>query len=140
MKSCSKFLRNLVTTLHFTERNWISKSVYYYCMHQNNLCNNAFNLFITNIPANIYMFKVNNRNTRKRYEICLELTIKTPERHHWRRAGVFIVNFAHISHLFLVFLLLNLNKWMLVGILSYKNTKLYCKSTDWFLYNKNIKA
>ena len=32
------------------------------------------------IPANIYLFKVNNRNARKRYEICSELTIKTPER------------------------------------------------------------
>ena len=40
------------------------------------------------------MFKVNN---------------KTPERHHWRRSGVFIVNFDHISHLALVFLLLTLN-------------------------------
>ena len=28
MKSCSKFLRNLVTTAHFTDRNWVSKSVY----------------------------------------------------------------------------------------------------------------
>ena len=32
------------------------------------------------IPANIYLFKVNNRNTRKRCEICPMLTIKTPER------------------------------------------------------------
>ena len=28
----------------------------------------------------------------------------------WRRSGAFIVNFKHISHLFLVLLLLNLNK------------------------------
>ena len=28
---------------------------------------------------------------------------------HWRRSGVFIVNFEHISHLVLVFLLLTLN-------------------------------
>ena len=45
-----------------------------------------------NIPANIHLFKVNNRNTR-RCEICSKLTIKTPERslrrhliiidHHW---------------------------------------------------------
>ena len=28
-KSCSKFLRNLVTVVHFTDRNWISKSVYW---------------------------------------------------------------------------------------------------------------
>ena len=50
-------------------------------------------------PAGNYMFKVNNRNTRKRCEICSKLTIKTPERrHHWHRSGVFIVNFEHISH------------------------------------------
>ena len=27
---------------------------------------------------------------------CLKLTIKTPERRHWRRSGVFIVNFKHL--------------------------------------------
>ena len=26
-------------------------------------------------------------------EICSKLTIKTPERHHWGRSGVFIDNF-----------------------------------------------
>ena len=38
------------------------------------------------------MFKVNNKDTRA-----------------MRRSGVFIVNFKHISHLALVFLLLTLN-------------------------------
>ena len=42
--------------------------------------------------------------------MCSKLTINTPERRHWRRSGVFIVNFEHISHLVLVFLLLTLNK------------------------------
>ena len=28
--------------------------------------------------ANIYLFKVDNRNTRKRCEMCPKLTIKTP--------------------------------------------------------------
>ena len=32
------------------------------------------------MPASNYMFKVNNRNTRTRCEICSKLTIKTPER------------------------------------------------------------
>ena len=32
------------------------------------------------LPANIYLFKVNNRNGRKSCEICSNLTIKTPER------------------------------------------------------------
>ena len=38
---------------------------------------------------------------------------KTLQWRHWRRSGVFNVNFRHISQQFLVFLLLNLNKQML---------------------------
>ena len=52
----------------------------------------------------------NNRNTKKSYEICSKLTLKTPERRHWHCPGVFIVNFDHISHFFLEFLLLTFNK------------------------------
>ena len=44
-----------------------------------------------------YMFKVNNRNTRLRCEICSKLTTKTPERRQWRRSGVFTVKFEHTS-------------------------------------------
>ena len=43
--------------------------------------------------AEIYLFKFNNKNTRKRCEICSKLTIKAPERRHWHRSSVFIVNF-----------------------------------------------
>ena len=71
-------------------------------------------------PAGNYMFKVNNKNTRTRCKICSKLTIQIPERRHWRRSGIFIVNFwrrsgifivnsEHISHHVLVFLLLTLN-------------------------------
>ena len=56
-------------------------------------------------PAGFYLFKVNNRNTRTRCEICSKLTIKIPERRR-RCSGIFIINFEHISHLVLVFLLL----------------------------------
>ena len=35
--------------------------------------------------------------------------LKTPERRHWHRSGVFIVNFEYISQVVLVFLLLTLN-------------------------------
>ena len=52
------------------------------------------------VTAGNCMFKVNNRNLRTKCEICSKLIIKT---------GVFIVDFEHISHLVLVFLLLNLN-------------------------------
>ena len=61
-------------------------------------------------PAGNYMFKVNNRNVRTRCEICSKLTVKIPERRQWRRSGIFIVNFEHISHLVLVFLLLTLSR------------------------------
>ena len=50
-------------------------------------------------PAGIQLLKVNNRNTRIIREICSKLTIKTPERHHWRHSGVLIANFEHIPHL-----------------------------------------
>ena len=66
--------------------------------------------YLTPHPAGIYLLKVNNRNTRTRCEICSKLTIKTPERCHWRCSGVFVVNFGHILHLILVFLLLTLNR------------------------------
>ena len=41
------------------------------------------------------MFKVNNK--------------ETPEQRRWRRSGVIIVNFEHILHLVLMFVLLTLN-------------------------------
>ena len=48
-------------------------------------------------PAYIYLFKVNNRNTRKRCVICSELTIKTAERH------LGIVKFEHVHSINLGF-------------------------------------
>ena len=60
-------------------------------------------------PASIYLLKVNNRNTRTRCEICSKLTINIPEQSRWRHFDVFIVNFEHVSHFVLVFLLLTLS-------------------------------
>ena len=41
----------------------------------------------------MYLFKINNRNTREKCEICSTLTTKTPD----RRSGAFIVKVEHIS-------------------------------------------
>ena len=60
-------------------------------------------------PAGNNIFKVNNRNTKTKCEICSKLTIKIPERR------IFIVNFEHISYLVLVFLLLTLSRLMPAG-------------------------
>ena len=66
------------------------------------------------IPAGINLFinlfKVHNRNTRTKCEICSKLTIRTPERRLLYPSGVFIVNSEHISHLALVLLLLTLSR------------------------------
>ena len=43
--------------------------------------------------------KLTIETLEQRCEICSKVTIKTPKRRHWRRFGVFIVNFEHISHL-----------------------------------------
>ena len=51
-------------------------------------------LWLSTNPPGTYLLKVNNKNTRTRYEICSKLTIKTPERRHWR--SVSIVNFEHL--------------------------------------------
>ena len=77
----------------------------------------------TRCLANNYMFKVNNRNTSTRSEICSKLTIRTPERRQWRVSDAFIVNFAYISHLVLVFLLLNLSRYMPAGWILLKITR-----------------
>ena len=51
-----------------------------------------------NVPAGNCMFKVDNRDRRARCGIFIVIVI------------VFIVNFEHILHLFLVFLLLTLSR------------------------------
>ena len=58
-------------------------------------------------PAGIYLLKFNNSNIRTRSKKCSKLTMKTQERHQWRRSSVFIVKFEHISQLALVFLSFN---------------------------------
>ena len=77
--------------------------------------------YIFKCRLNIYLLKVNNRNTGTRCEICSKLTIKTRERPQWRRPHVFIVNFDHISQLVLVFVILTLNMYMLTGSLNSNN-------------------
>ena len=77
---------------------------------KDNIVNIARDDKLTGILASNYLFKVNTRNTRKEKEICSKLTIKTPEKCQWRRSHVFIVVFEHISHFFLVCLLLTLSR------------------------------
>ena len=53
------------------------------------------------LPASIYLLKVNTKNTRTRCEICSKVTIKIPERCQRRQyfapcSSVSVVNFEHV--------------------------------------------
>ena len=73
---------------------------------------------------NIYSFKVNNRNSRIRCEICSKLTMKTPEQRHW--------------HFFLVFLLLTLNRKMLAGLSLFRHCQNNVIRTTETLNNNDV--
>ena len=60
-------------------------------------------------PAGIYLFKVNNKNSRTICEIGSKLTRKTSERRYWRRSRIFFVNFEQILHI--VLLIFNCCLW-----------------------------
>ena len=62
------------------------------------------------ISANISLFKFNNRNTRKRFEIYSKL------HDVWHRSGVCIVNFEHILHLFTNVSIVQFKKVIFSGI------------------------
>ena len=59
-------------------------------------------------PSSKYMtqmqIQVSDGNNGKRCQMCSKLSIKTLERHHCCRSGVFLFSFEHISHLFVVLL------------------------------------
>ena len=66
--------------------------------------------------VSIFLPKVSNRNTKQMCEGCAKVIMNKPGRCQSRCSGVFFVNLELISHIFLVFLLLTLNKKMLPGL------------------------
>ena len=79
-------------------KSYLAWALQYYCFHFNFVCGNNEKCIILschstsqivwkhffpikeNYPANVYLLKVNNRNTIKKCEIYSKLTIKTLER------------------------------------------------------------
>ena len=74
---------------------------------------------MTQSAANIYLFKVNNIDTRIRCEICSELTMKKPERSQKHRPEDDAIGFEHTSHLVLVLLLLIFSKYLFAMLDKY---------------------
>ena len=91
---------------------------------------------------NIYLFKVNSRNSGEICEIWSKLTTKTPEWHQQRFFGVFFDNFELISPPFLVFSLLILSSLNVCQIYSFSTLSLlsfccyYTEKISSFSYNK----
>ena len=56
-------------------------------------------------------------------EICSKSTLKTPELRHWRRFGVFIVNFEQISRVVLMFPYVDLEKEIPAGSIQAVNVQ-----------------
>ena len=92
------FPRNLLKNLSNALNILISRTLYSqstsYILHFRacgNFC--SFSASHNLLPSkHFYLFQINNRNTGKNCVICSKLTIKTQEKHHWRRSDVFIVN------------------------------------------------
>ena len=67
------------------------------------------NSWVENMIVSIYLFKINNGNTRTMCEIYSELTIKTTKQREWFHSGVFIISFDQISHIICIVDLEQLN-------------------------------
>ena len=94
----SWLLINLFKRCFFSNSEYIPILLLYNLLGDGGFC-------ISIIPAIMYLFEVNNINTRKRYEMHSKLkNTRTTLLASFR--CFFIFNFEHISHLFLVFLLL----------------------------------
>ena len=83
-----------------------------------------------------------SKSTLKTPEKCVKYVqsnkiTKTLQRRLWHRSGVFIVNFEHYSHLFLLFLLLTLNKQMLAGDMCLF-TGLHQLIPAWLIWNASF--
>ena len=105
---CQSFLEHVSHICKILKIGW-QPGNYRITRMRNSWFTSEFHSWWVNSPTGNYMFKVNNRNTRRSCEICSRLTIKTPERRR-RRSGMFIVNFELILQLALVFLLLTLSR------------------------------
>ena len=87
-------------------------------MHNKLVLDNFRRLLVKHsFPSKQIHAQVKNRNTSERCRICSKLTIMKPEWRHWRHSDIFILIFKHLSHVYLAFLLLTLNKfkWVLMG-------------------------
>ena len=82
---------NLTVFFYFLNFSWnivsyfqviVFKFLYHH--HTIKIIKSTCNIISSNVwwslPAGIYLFKVSNRNTRTRCELCSKLTIKTPKR------------------------------------------------------------
>ena len=84
---------------------WIDGIIHY----KRKIIHNMVRTTITIIADSQLILTCAKSTTETLKTLSSKLTIKTPERRHWRGSSVFVANFEHISHLFLEFLFWTLN-------------------------------
>ena len=85
---------------------WKFLSLYYLYIYHLPLC---FEILESSSQLGITCSKLTIQ-TLEQCEICSKSAIKTPERYQWGCSCIFTINFEHISHFILVFLLITLSR------------------------------
>ena len=109
--------RYLLLTTTFLKFIFFCKS--FYQLREHSFFPHKNHFYWNHNPADIYLFKVSNRNTKAISGISPKLRTKRSERCHLHNSDVFNISFELNSHLLLVFWLLTLNlRWKKCTTLS----------------------
>ena len=100
-----EYLIESVNIKHHSRLKYFQVNIYLLKFNNRNTTERCVTYLELTIKTLDCWFKLNNRHTRKRCKTCSKLTIKKVERCQELCYSVFIANFEHISHLFSVFLL-----------------------------------
>ena len=77
-------LNTLIWTQKFLRQTPMTRSYFNETSDSGSFLKTVILSFLSNVkraPVINYLFIVNNRNTRKRYNVCSKLTIRSPEQH-----------------------------------------------------------
>ena len=70
------------------------------------------------VPVGMYLFKVNYRDNRRRCEICSKVKIRSTERNHRGRSGIFIVN-SNLSYTFASVSVVEFEHALFAGLITF---------------------
>ena len=92
------FLRFCIVLLHWISKNILISQFWFQLQGSISCC--VTSIFFKGPPQLTFTCSKTTIKTLQKVVKCLKLTIKTPERRHWRPSAVFVLNFEHISPCF----------------------------------------